>query len=68
MNSNWMRGYGGPPPEPVIVVGEDSVCVNRNSASCPCPYKESHFASWNLQFLQRKVTAHMGSMRDFTEF
>jgi radical SAM superfamily enzyme YgiQ (UPF0313 family) len=34
----------------------------------PVPYKESHFASWNLHFLQRKVTAHLDSMRDFTEF
>jgi len=34
----------------------------------PIPYKEAHFASWNLHFLQRKVTAHMDSMRDFTEF
>ena len=34
----------------------------------PVPYKEAHFASWNLHFLQRKVTAHMDSMRDFTEF
>jgi radical SAM superfamily enzyme YgiQ (UPF0313 family) len=34
----------------------------------PVPYKQVHFASWNLHFLQRKVTAHMDSMRDFTEF
>lgn len=34
----------------------------------PVPYKEAHFASWNLHFLQRKVTAHMDCMRDFTEF
>jgi len=34
----------------------------------PLPYKESHMASWNLHFLQRKVVAHMDSMRDFTEF
>jgi len=34
----------------------------------PVPYKESHLASWNLHFLQRKVVAHMDSMRDFTEF
>jgi len=34
----------------------------------PVPYKQSHLASWNLHFLQRKVVAHMDSMRDFTEF
>lgn len=34
----------------------------------PVPYKQSHFASWNLHFLQRKVVNHIDSMRDFTEF
>jgi hypothetical protein len=34
MNSNWMRGYGNPPPEPLIVVGMDSSFVNRNFESC----------------------------------
>jgi hypothetical protein len=34
----------------------------------PLPYKQAHFASWNLHFLQRKVAAHLNSMRDFTEF
>jgi hypothetical protein len=33
-NSNWMRGYGNPPPEPLIVVGMDSNFVNRNFESC----------------------------------
>jgi radical SAM superfamily enzyme YgiQ (UPF0313 family) len=34
----------------------------------PLPYKQAHFASWNLHFLQRKVATHLNSMRDFTEF
>jgi len=34
----------------------------------PVPYKQAHFASWNLHFLQRKVVNHIDSMRDFTEF
>ncbi len=34
----------------------------------PLPYKAAHFAAWNLHFLQRKVVAHLDSMRDFTEF
>ena len=34
----------------------------------PVPYREAHFASWNLHFLQRKVATHLDSMRDFTEF
>ena len=34
----------------------------------PFPRRESHFAAWNLHFLQRKVATHIDSMRDFTEF
>ena len=34
----------------------------------PVPYRQSHFAAWNLHFLQRKVVNHINSMRDFTEF
>ena len=34
----------------------------------PLPYKRSHFAAWNLHFLQRKVANNMDSMKDFTEF
>jgi Dolichyl-phosphate-mannose-protein mannosyltransferase len=34
MNSNWLRGYGDPPPQTVIVVGEDRDFVEQNFASC----------------------------------
>jgi len=34
MNSNWMRGYGDPAPETLIVVGMDSSFVKGNFASC----------------------------------
>jgi len=34
----------------------------------PIPTTEAHFASWNLNILQRKVSAHLDSMRDFSEF
>jgi protein-S-isoprenylcysteine O-methyltransferase Ste14 len=34
MNSNWFRGYGEPPPQTVMVVGEDRDFVDRNFASC----------------------------------
>ncbi|HEY1467460.1 MAG TPA: glycosyltransferase family 39 protein [Candidatus Acidoferrum sp.] len=34
MNSNWFRGYGDPPPQTVIVVGEDRDFVDHNFASC----------------------------------
>jgi len=34
----------------------------------PMPYKQAHFATWNLHFLQRKVVGNIDSMRDFTEF
>jgi len=34
MNSYWLRGYGDPPPETVIVAGKDRNFVNENFASC----------------------------------
>ncbi len=34
----------------------------------PVPRRESHFAAWNLHFLQNKVARNLDSMRDFTEF
>jgi radical SAM superfamily enzyme YgiQ (UPF0313 family) len=34
----------------------------------PLPRKRSHFAAWNLHFLQKRVASNMDSMRDFTEF
>jgi hypothetical protein len=34
MNSNWLRGYGDPPPETVIVVGMDRNFLNQSFASC----------------------------------
>ncbi len=34
----------------------------------PLPYRQSHFAAWNLHFLQKKVAHNLDSMRDFTEF
>jgi Dolichyl-phosphate-mannose-protein mannosyltransferase len=34
MNSNWLRGYGDPPPRTVIVVGERRDFVEQNFESC----------------------------------
>jgi hypothetical protein len=34
MNSNWMRGYGDPPPATVIVVGKPREFGERNFESC----------------------------------
>jgi len=34
MNSNWLRGYGDPPPETVIAVGMDRDFIYRNFESC----------------------------------
>jgi len=34
MNSYWLRGYGDPPPETVIVVGMSRDFVDQNFASC----------------------------------
>lgn len=34
MNSNWLRGYGGPPPETVIVIGMRRDFTDRHFESC----------------------------------
>jgi hypothetical protein len=34
MNSNWLRGYGNPPPQTVIAVGEDPSFLTQNFESC----------------------------------
>lgn len=34
MNSNWLRGYGNPPPQRVITVGMDHDFLERNFLSC----------------------------------
>jgi 4-amino-4-deoxy-L-arabinose transferase-like glycosyltransferase len=34
MNSNWLRGYGNPPPLTVIVLGQHRDFVDRNFESC----------------------------------
>jgi hypothetical protein len=34
MNSNWLRGYGDPPPQTVIAVGFKPGELNRIFASC----------------------------------
>jgi hypothetical protein len=33
-NSHWFRGYGDPPPKPLIVVGFPDAFVQRHLASC----------------------------------
>ena len=34
MNSSWFRGYGDPPPQTVIVLGEHRDFVDQNFSSC----------------------------------
>ena len=34
MNSNWLRGYGDPPPQTVIAVGMDRDFLERNFLNC----------------------------------
>ena len=52
----------------VAKIRRDFYTLGSAARRLPVPYKESHFASWNLHFLQRKVARHLDSMRDFTEF
>jgi len=34
----------------------------------PIPIRQSHWAAWNLHFLQSRVAGNLDRMRDFTEF
>jgi len=34
INSNWQRGYGDPPPQALIVIGETREAADRNFESC----------------------------------
>jgi hypothetical protein len=34
INSNWQRGYGNPPPQTLIVVGETRQSADRHFESC----------------------------------
>jgi radical SAM superfamily enzyme YgiQ (UPF0313 family) len=52
----------------VMKIRRDFYSTTSAIRRLPVPYKEAHFASWNLHFLQRKVVTHIDSMRDFTEF
>jgi len=52
----------------VAKIRRDFYTFGSAARRLPVPYKEAHFASWNLHFLQRKVATHLDSMRDFTEF
>ena len=42
MNSNWLRGYGDPPPQTVIAVGFTQSQVNRIFSRCEGAAKLSH--------------------------
>ncbi len=52
----------------IMKIRRDFYTTSSAIRRLPVPYKSAHFAAWNLHFLQRKVVAHLDSMRDFTEF
>jgi radical SAM superfamily enzyme YgiQ (UPF0313 family) len=52
----------------VVKIRRDFYSLGSAVRRLPFPYRESHFAAWNLHFLQSKVAHNMGSMRDFSEF
>jgi radical SAM superfamily enzyme YgiQ (UPF0313 family) len=52
----------------VIKIRQDFYSLGSAVRRLPIPWRESHFAAWNLHFLQSKVANNMGSMRDFSEF
>jgi 4-amino-4-deoxy-L-arabinose transferase-like glycosyltransferase len=63
MNSNWYRGYGNPPPETVIVVGEQRNFVDGNFEFCALAGRvtnrygiaNSSVADWNEIFVCRHL-------------
>lgn len=52
----------------IMKIRSDFYSTSSAIRRLPLPYKQSHFAAWNLHFLQRKVVSNIDSMRDFTEF
>ena len=63
MNSNWLRGYGDPPPETVITLGFDRQFLERNFESCALAAHltdpqilENKSINWNTEiYLCRKL-------------
>jgi radical SAM superfamily enzyme YgiQ (UPF0313 family) len=52
----------------IMKIRSDFYSTSSALRRLPMPYKQAHFATWNLHFLQRKVVSNIDSMRDFTEF
>ncbi len=52
----------------VIKIRQDFYSFRSAARRLPFPYRESHFAAWNVHFLQNKVANNMASMKDFSEF
>lgn len=52
----------------VAKIRRDFYTFRSAARRLPVPYRQAHFAAWNLHFLQRKVANHLDSMRDFSEF
>jgi hypothetical protein len=52
----------------VSKIRQDSYTFRSAVRRLPVPYKQSHFAAWNLHFLQKRVADNLDRMRDFTEF
>lgn len=60
------------PPEELVQrvarIRRDFYTLRSMRRRLPFPRREAHFASWNVNLLQRKVAAHLDTMRDFSEF
>jgi radical SAM superfamily enzyme YgiQ (UPF0313 family) len=59
---------GAAPPDARPAVGPPRSVEVRLLPSVPIPFKQSHWAAWNLHFLQSKVASNLDRMRDFTGF
>ena len=58
----------GLPAQRVAKIRREFYSLRSTIRRLPIPYKESHFASWNVNLLQMKVAANLDKMRDFSEF
>jgi len=52
----------------VAGIRQDFYTFRSAARRLPIPYRSSHFAAWNLNFLQKRVANNLDSMRDFTEY
>lgn len=50
INSNWQRGYGNPPPQTLIVIGQTRESADRNFEACRLAgHMWNPYGAWNFE-------------------